>query len=53
MQKKITVVIVFYEKKLDIVFKYLEKIKNFKIIIVNTTETTLFSNNINETIFKI
>ena len=53
MQKKITAVIVFYEKRLNIIFRYLEKIKYFKIIIVNTAETALLSNNINETIFKI
>jgi glycosyltransferase involved in cell wall biosynthesis len=35
MQKEITVVIVLYEEKLDLVFRCLEGIKNFKIIIVD------------------
>ena len=35
MQKEITVVIVLYEEKLDLVLKCLERIKNFKIIIVD------------------
>ena len=35
MQKEITVVIVLYEEKLDFVFRCLEVIKNFKIIIID------------------
>ena len=35
MQKEITVIIVLYEEKLDLVLKCLERIKNFKIIIVD------------------
>ena len=35
MQKEITVVIVLYEEKLDLIFRCLEGIKNFKIIIVD------------------
>ena len=35
MQKEITVVMVLYKEKLDLVFRCLENIKNFKIIIVD------------------
>ena len=35
MQKEITIVIVLYEEKLDLVFRCLEEIKNFKIIIID------------------
>ena len=35
MQKEITIVMVLYKEKLDLVFKCLERIKKFKIIIVD------------------
>ena len=35
MEKEITIVIVLYEEKLDLIFRCLENIKNFKIIIVD------------------
>ena len=53
MQKEITVVIVLYEDNLDLVFRWLEKIKNFKIFLVNNTGNTFFRRNINKMPFKI
>ncbi len=53
MQKEIIIVIVLYEDKLDLVFRCLEKIKNFKIIIIENTRNIFFRRNINKMLFKI
>jgi hypothetical protein len=53
MQKEITIVIVFCEDKPNLVFKCLEKIKNFNIIIVNNIGNTFFRININKILLKI
>ena len=52
MQKEITVVIVLYEEKLDLVFRCLEGIKNFKIIIVDNAGNISLKKKIEEK-FKI
>jgi|TARA_B100001964_G_scaffold59371_1_gene67317 GT2 family glycosyltransferase len=52
MQKEITVVIVLYEEKLDLIFRCLEGIKNFKIIIVDNAGNISLKKKIEEQ-FKI
>jgi GT2 family glycosyltransferase len=52
MQKEITVIIVLYEEKLDLVFRCLEGIKNFKIIIVDNAKNISLKKKIEEK-FKI
>ena len=52
MQKEITVVIVLYEEKLDLIFRCLENIKNYKIIIVDNAGNIYLKKQIEEK-FKI
>ena len=52
MEKEITVIIVLYEEKLDLIFQCLENIKNYKIIIVDNAGNIYLKKQIEEK-FKI
>ena len=52
MEKEITVIIVLYEEKLDLIFRCLENIKNYKIIIVDNAGNIYLKKQIEEK-FKI
>ena len=45
---ELTIIIIFYEEKIDLVFKCLEKIKNFKIIIIDNADNISLKKKIKE-----
>ena len=45
---ELTIIIIFYEEKIDLVFKCLENIKNFKIIIIDNADNISLKKKIKE-----
>ena len=45
---ELTIIIIFYEEKIDLVFKCLENIKNFKIIIVDNSDNISLKKKVKE-----
>ena len=45
---ELTIIIIFYEEKIDLVFKCLENIKNFKIIIVDNADNISLKKKVKE-----